>query len=136
MTLSSGWATVQCERVRTVVRAVRGAITVENNTKEEILEAAEVLLREIFAKNAIPAADMVNMIFTLTPDLDAVFPAVAARQMGITNVPLMCMSEIPVAGALPKCVRVLLQFNTDKTLDEVQHVYLRDAVKLRPDLVK
>ncbi len=119
-----------------MVRAVRGAITVEQNDKDEILNAAEELLKEIFAKNGIPAEDMVCMVFTLTPDLNAVFPAVAARRMGITNVPLMCMSEIPVEDALPKCVRVLLQFNSEKTLDEIQHVYLRDAVKLRPDLVK
>lgn len=119
-----------------MVRAVRGAITVKRNDKEEILNAAEEMLKEIFARNAILPEDMVCMIFTLTPDLDAVFPAVAARKMGITNVPLMCMSEIPVENALSKCVRVLVQFNTDKTLNDIQHVYLRDAVKLRPDLVK
>ncbi len=119
-----------------MVRAVRGAITVEENSREEILQATEAMLKTIFERNAIPAADMVNMIFTLTPDLDAVFPAVAARQMGITNVPLMCMQEIPVAGALPKCVRVLIQFNTEKGLDEIRHVYLREAVRLRPDLAQ
>lgn len=119
-----------------MVRAVRGAVTVERNDKTEILDAAEEMLKEIFARNDIPAGDMVCMIFTLTPDLDAVFPAVAARRMGITNVPLMCMSEIPVENALPMCVRVLIQFNTEKTLDDIRHVYLRDAVKLRPDLVK
>lgn len=119
-----------------MVRAVRGAITVEENSREEILQATETMLKTIFERNAIPAADMVNMIFTLTPDLDAVFPAVAARQMGITNVPLMCMQEIPVAGALPKCVRVLIQFNTEKGLDEIRHVYLREAVRLRPDLAQ
>lgn len=119
-----------------MVRAVRGAITVKRNDKEEILNATEEMLKEIFARNTILQEDMVCMIFTLTPDLDAVFPAVAARKMGITNVPLMCMSEIPVENALSKCVRVLVQFNTDKTLNDIQHVYLRDAVKLRPDLVK
>ena len=79
---------------------------------------------------------MVSMIFTLTPDLDAVFPAKAARLMGITDVPLMCMSEIPVKGALEKCVRVLIYLNTDKKKEEINHVYLKGAVKLRPDLVK
>lgn len=119
-----------------MVRAVRGAITVERNDKEEILDAAKEMLKEIFDRNSILTEDMVCMIFTLTPDLNAVFPAVAARHMGITNVPLMCMSEIPVENALSKCIRVLVQFNTDKALDDIQHVYLRDAVKLRPDLVK
>ena len=79
---------------------------------------------------------MVKIIFTLTPDLNAVFPAVAARNMGITNVPLMCMSEIPVEGALKKCVRILLDFNTQKTLDDIRHIYLKGAKVLRPDLIK
>lgn len=118
------------------MRAIRGAITVEKNTEEEILSATKVLLEEIFKQNEEACEDMVSMIFTLTPDLDAVFPAKAARFMGITNVPLMCMSEIPVEGALPMCVRALIYVNTDKGLDEINHVYLKDAVKLRPDLVK
>lgn len=118
------------------MRAIRGAITVENNTAEEILSATKELLKKIFERNKDACKDMVSMIFTLTPDLNAVFPAKAARLMGITNVPLMCMSEIPVAGALEKCVRVLIYANTDKTADEIEHVYLKDAVKLRPDLVK
>ena len=118
------------------MRAIRGAITVDNSTEEEILSGTKVLLEKIFEQNRDACSDMVSMIFTLTPDLDAVFPAKAARFMGITNVPLMCMSEIPVSGALEKCVRVLIYVNTDKGLDEINHVYLRDAVKLRPDLVK
>lgn len=118
------------------MRAVRGAITVENNSEEEILSAAKVLIEEIIAKNREACSDMVSMIFTLTPDLDAVFPAKAARLMGITDVPLMCMSEIPVNGALEKCVRVLIYLNTDKKREEINHVYLKGAVKLRPDLVK
>lgn len=119
-----------------MVRAVRGAITVENNDRAEILSAAKVLLEQILTKNAIPAEDMISMIFTLTPDLNAVFPAVAAREMGITNVPLMCMQEVPVPGALAKCVRILLEFNTEKSLDEIRHVYLKEAVRLRPDLAE
>ena len=118
------------------MRAIRGAITVEHNTEKEILEATKVLLEEIFKQNEEACKDMVSMIFTLTPDLNAVFPAKAARFMGITDVPLMCMSEIPVEGALPMCVRALIYVNTDKGLDEINHVYLKDAVKLRPDLVK
>lgn len=118
------------------MRAIRGAITVEKNTEEEILSATKILLEEIFKLNKEACSDMVSMIFTLTPDLNAVFPAKAARFMGITNVPLMCMSEIPVEGALEMCVRVLIYVNTDKSLEEIHHVYLKEAVKLRPDLVK
>lgn len=119
-----------------MVRAVRGAITVENNSKEEILEATEELLKQIILENEIEHDNLIQIIFTLTPDLNAVFPAVAARKMGITNVPLMCMSEIPVEGALKKCVRILLEMNCDKELDDIKHVYLKGAKTLRPDLVK
>ncbi len=118
------------------MRAIRGAITVEHNNADEILAATRELLAEIFKENPEATADMVSMIFTLTPDLDAVFPAKAARLMGVTNVPLMCMSEIPVAGALEKCIRVLIYANTDLGLDDIKHVYMKEAVKLRPDLVK
>lgn len=118
------------------MRAIRGAITVENNDAEEILSATREVLEEIFEKNPEATADMVSMIFTLTPDLNAVFPAKAARLMGITNIPLMCMSEIPVEGALEKCVRVLIYANTDLGPDEINHVYLKGAQVLRPDLVK
>ncbi len=116
------------------MRAIRGAITVEHNSREEILEATRILLDEMIEKNSVAHDDMVDMIFTLTPDLNAVFPAVAARLEGITDVPLMCMSEIPIEGALPKCVRILMHVNTDKKLAEINHIYLRGAVKLRPDL--
>ncbi len=119
-----------------MVRAVRGAITVENNNSDEILAATERMLGKIFETNDFKKEDMISMLFSLTPDLNAVFPARAARNMGIVNVPLMCMSEIPIEGALEKCVRVLIQFNTDKSLDEVNHVYLEKATALRPDLVK
>lgn len=119
-----------------MVRAFRGAITVDSNEKEEILSATAMLYDELVAKNSLDAKDFVCMFFSLTPDLDAVFPARAVRERGVTNVPLMCMAEIPVDGALEKCVRILLLSNSDKSLEEINHVYLRDAVKLRPDLVK
>lgn len=119
-----------------MVRAIRGAITVENNDAAEILAATEKMLKKIIEENDLKTEDMVSMLFSLTPDLNAVFPARAARNMGIVNVPLMCMSEIPIDGALKKCVRVLLHINSDKTLDEINHVYLGGAVVLRPDLVK
>ncbi len=118
-----------------MVRAIRGAITVENNDKAEILKATTELLKAMLEKNEVDKESLVEIIFTLTPDLNAVFPAVAARELGITNVPLMCMSEIPVEGALKKCVRILLQMNTDKKLDEIKHIYLKGARSLRPDLI-
>lgn len=119
-----------------MVRAFRGAITVAGNDKEEILSATAELYDEMVKKNSLDSKDFVCMFFSLTPDLDAVFPARAVRERGVTNVPLMCMAEIPVDGALEKCVRILLLSNSDKSLEEIKHVYLRDAVKLRPDLVK
>ena len=117
-----------------MVRAVRGAITVEENTKESILSATQELLEKIISDNGIEHDDLIQIIFTLTPDLDAVFPAAAARKMGITDVPLMCMSEIPVKGALNKCVRILLEMNSEKTLHDIKHIYLKGAKVLRPDL--
>lgn len=119
-----------------MVRSVRGAITVSKNECGDILQAAGELLDDMIRENDLKTEDMVNMIFTLTPDLNAVFPAVAAREAGIVNVPLMCMSEIPVEGALQKCIRILLTVNSDKSLDQIRHIYKREAVRLRPDLVK
>ncbi len=119
-----------------MVRAIRGAITVENNSAEEILAATEKMLKAIIDENNLKIDDMISMLFSLTPDLDAAFPARAARNMGIVDVPLMCMSEIPIDGALEKCVRILLHVNSDKSLKEINHVYLGGAVVLRPDLVK
>ncbi|MCH5184629.1 MAG: chorismate mutase [Oscillospiraceae bacterium] len=117
-----------------MVRAIRGAVTVENNDKDEILDAVKTLLEKIISDNNAAKEDMVSIIFTLTPDLNAVFPARAARDLGFSDVPLMCMSEIPVDGALEKCIRVMLTLNTDKSLAEIKHVYLKGAVALRPDL--
>ena len=118
-----------------MVRAIRGATTVLSNDKNEIWDATGELLEKIIKDNDLKQEDMVSMIFTLTPDLNDCFPAVRAREMGFTNVPLMCMSEIPVSGALEKCVRILLYVNSKKSLDEIHHVYLREAVRLRKDLV-
>lgn len=117
-----------------MVRAFRGAITVENNTEEEILSATRELYDEIVKRNSLCKEDFISIFFSLTPDLNKVFPARAVRNAGVTNVPLMCMAELPIENALEKCVRILILSNSDKTLDEVKHVYLRNAVKLRPDL--
>lgn len=118
------------------VRALRGAITIDNNTKEDILEGTTLLLKEIIERNSLKTDDMISIIFTATSDLNAVFPAVAARELGITNVSLLDMQELSVPGSLPKCIRILLHFNTERNNNELKHVYLRGAAALRPDLAK
>jgi chorismate mutase len=113
--------------------ALRGANSVEHNTAEAILAATDELMREILRRNGLGADDLVSCIFTLTPDLDAQFPAVAAREMGLSSVPLLCAREIPVPGSLPRVIRVLIHYYAD---DDAQpaHVYLGDARTLRSDL--
>ena len=113
--------------------ALRGATTVDANESEAILAATDKLMREILARNELQAEDLVSCIFTLTPDLDAEFPAVAARRMGLSRVPLLCAREIPVPGALPRVIRVLMHCYPPVGVDP-QHVYLGDARKLRLDL--
>ena len=116
------------------VRGVRGAITVERDDAELLLSATERLLREIVAENAIDSDDVASALFTLTPDLVSQFPALAARRMGWTRVPLLNFTEIAVPGGLPRVIRVLLHVNTEKRQDEIVHVYLDGARVLRPDL--
>jgi chorismate mutase len=113
--------------------ALRGAITVEENTAEAILGATEELVSELMARNRLEPADMVSCLFTCTGDLDAEFPAVAARRLGLTAVPLLCAREIDVPGALPRVIRLMAHcYARDGA--EPAHVYLRDAVSLRRDL--
>ena len=114
--------------------ALRGANTVTENTSEAILSATDALMREILSRNGLGADDLVSCIFTLTPDLDAQFPAVAAREMGLSSVPLLCAREIPVPGALPQVIRVLIHAYLPDPEAKPQHVYLGDAIKLRLDL--
>ena len=113
-------------------RGIRGATSVEQNEQEEILAATRELLQAIAQQNELQIDDIASITFTVTDDLDAVFPALAARQLGWTEVPLICMREIPVPGSLGKCIRVLLHVNTTRGLSEMRHVYLREAVILRP----
>ncbi len=115
-------------------RGVRGAITVEENSTQGILSATEELLRAIIAANQVREQDMASVFFTVTPDLDAVCPAVAARQMGWTRTALLCLQEMAVPDSLPRCIRVLIHWNTERSIDEIHHVYLHDARQLRPDL--
>jgi len=116
-----------------VVRAVRGATSVEEDTPEAILESTAELLSEVLERNDLTADDLISMIFTMTPDLRSEFPALAARHAGLTTVPLLCASEIPVPGSLGMCIRLLLHCTVPGDR-RVQHVYLREARKLRPDL--
>ena len=115
-------------------RGIRGATTVERNEREEILTATMELLELMVRQNDLHIEDIASAIFTVTEDLDAEFPAAAARQLGWDEVALMCMREIPVPDSLGKCIRVLLHVNTTRSASEIQHVYIREAVKLRPGL--
>jgi len=112
-------------------RGIRGATTVEDNTREDILAATEELLQKMIEANDLQAEDIAYAYFTTTTDLDAEFPAVAARQMGWTNVALLCGHEMNVAGSLSKCLRVLVLVNTEKSADEIVHVYIKGAENLR-----
>lgn len=114
-------------------RGIRGATTAEANTREAILDATRELLERIVTRNGIREEDVVSVFFTVSDDLDAEYPAFAARQLGWLDAALLCAREIPVRGqTVARCIRVLLHVNTDRTAKEIRHVYLRDAVVLRP----
>lgn len=116
-------------------RGIRGATTVESNDREAILSATRELLSEMVRANGVRKEDVASAYFTTTPDLNAEFPALAARNdFGWGNVALMCGHEMAVPGSLPMCLRILLHVNTERTQDEICHVYQRGAAVLRPDL--
>ncbi|BBO32012.1 chorismate mutase [Lacipirellula parvula] len=117
-------------------RGVRGATTVATNDREEILSATRQLLALMIRLNGIESRDVASAVFSTTRDLDAEFPALAARQLGWLDVPLMCGHEMAVPGSLPLCIRVMLHWNTEKEQTEIEHVYVREANRLRPDLTK
>ena len=117
-------------------RGVRGAITVDENSREAILTGTRQLLALMIRRNGIAAEDVASAIFSVTPDLHAEFPALAARQLGWFDVPLLCTNEIAVPDSLPRCVRILVNWNTDRPQKEIAHIYLREAITLRPDLSK
>lgn len=117
------------------VRGIRGAITVEQNCPQEILSATRELLSEIIARNDLTDfGEVVSAIFTLTPDLNACFPAEAARELGMSQVPLLCASEIAVPHGMPRVIRILLHVNSPRTQAQMEHIYLRDAKGLRKDI--
>ena len=118
-----------------MVRAVRGATTVESDDIEEIIAGTVSVLKKMVEENKIETDDIISVIFTMTHDLNAGFPAAAARRLGWTDVALMCMNEIDVPGSLKKCIRILMHINTEKKNTDIRHIYLKEARELRPDLV-
>ena len=117
------------------VRGVRGATTTANDQQEEILSATKELLHAIMKANpSLISDDISSAFFTVTEGLASTFPAIGAREIGWQDVPMMCMREIPVPGSLPRCIRVLVFWNTKLQQKEINHIYLREAVSLRPDL--
>ncbi|UQX90126.1 chorismate mutase [Jatrophihabitans telluris] len=116
------------------VRAVRGAIQVGADTRDEVLDGASELVQEVLRRNEVDPQDLISILFTATPDLTAEFPAYAARQLGLTDVPLMCAAEIAVPGAMPRVLRLLAHVETGRPRSDIRHVYLRGAAALRTDL--
>jgi len=118
------------------VRAIRGAIQVESDGAATIVAGATELLTAVLSDNDLVADDVISILFTLTPDLTAAFPAVAARRLGLVGVPLMCATEVAVPGSLPHVIRLMAHVHTPLSLSDVRHVYLGGAQELRPDLVR
>jgi chorismate mutase len=117
------------------VRGVRGATVADEDSSEAIKATTQALLDEMMKANpTMRKEDIASAVFTVTGDLNAAYPAAAAREMGWQTVPLMCAQEIPVPGSLPRCIRVLLHWNTELQQSAIRHIYLGEAAKLRPDL--
>jgi chorismate mutase len=116
------------------VRAVRGATTVEHDTPEAITEGVVGLLSQILERNGLAEDDIISILFTATEDIVSTFPATAARTMGLGAVPLICARELSITGSVPRCIRVMLHVTTDRSRDQVHHVYLEGAQGLRDDL--
>ena len=118
------------------MRGIRGAITVDRDERGDIVAATKRLLGEMVARNGVELDDIASVLFSLTRDLHAGFPALGAREMGWVHVPMLHFTEIDVPGALGRCIRVLMHVNTTRSLEEIEHVYLDKAASLRPDLAK
>ena len=118
------------------VRAIRGATQLDSDDRDHLLASVDELIRSILEQNSIDNVDLISMMLTATPDLRSEFPAVAARALGIGDVPLICAQEIDVAGALPRVIRVMVHVHSDLRRDQIKHVYLRGAVALRKDLAQ
>ncbi|MEV5829971.1 chorismate mutase [Spirillospora sp. NPDC052242] len=118
------------------VRAVRGATQIDADDRDQILEATTELVNEVMSRNALGTDDVISVIFTVTPDITAEFPALAARKLGFHEVPLLCATEIGVPHALPLVIRLMAHIETDRPRSDVQHVYLRGATALRLDIAQ
>ncbi|MGA1823168.1 MAG: chorismate mutase [bacterium] len=116
-----------------VMRGIRGATIARENSKEEIVNRTEELLQKMVEANDIRSEDIGSVLFSVTADLNAEFPAVAARSLGWMDVPLICFTEIPVPGSLGNCIRVMINLNTEKAQNQISHIYLYEAINLRPD---
>lgn len=120
-----------------MIRGIRGATTIIENSESEIVSKTEQLLREMILNNHVEPTSVASVFISVTEDITATFPAKAMRRIeGWTHVPVMCMREIPVPQSLPKCIRVMMHVNTSVAQENITHIYLGDAVCLRPDLVK
>ncbi len=117
------------------MRAIRGAITAEKNSVEEIISSTKYLLEEIIKKNNLNKEEIISIIFTATEDLNKEYPAVAARKMGLNYIPLFCCQELKIKGSIKKCIRVLVHINRDCPHKDINHIYLRETKSLRPDLI-
>ena len=116
------------------VRALRGATTVDADTEEQVHERVQALLKEMLARNGVDHDDLISIVFTATGDVTSIFPAAAARAIGLGDVPLLCARELDIEGGAPRCIRVLIHLTTDLRRDELRHVYLEGAKSLRDDL--
>ena len=117
-------------------RGVRGATTITDNSREDILSGTRQLLALLIRRNEIVLKDIASAFFSATQDIDTEFPALAARQLGWLEIPMLCSHEMHVPGSLSRCIRVMIMWNTDKSQDEIHHIYIHGAKKLRPDLSK
>lgn len=119
-----------------MIRAIRGAIQLDSDDREHLLKSTAELISKTLHANNIDNSDLVSIIFTATPDITSEFPALAARELGLGDVPLMCAVEMNVAGAMPRVIRIMIHANSNKARGEIQHVYLRGATALRLDLAQ
>lgn len=118
------------------IRAIRGAITVDADTRDEIAARTTSLLETLYERNQLEHDDVISILFTATQDLASAPPAAAARTFGLVDVPLLCAQEMPVIGSLPLCIRLMLHIETDRPRTELRHVFLRGATALRPELAE
>jgi len=120
------------------VAALRGATTLESDTREQVLARTGELLHALLERNGLASDDVISLLLTATDDVRSEFPATAVREAGIADVPMLCARELDIKGGsgLPLCIRVMIHWNTDKPQNEIEHIYVRDANRLRPDLSK